>query len=69
MDGDSCPIHVEFPDDTTSAFGTFFSCELGAEGAFFGAFAETKEADEDVEFGIFVGEEGFPAAVCGVVAP
>ena len=69
MDGDSCTVHVKLPDDTASAFGTFFLCELGAEGAFFGAFAETEETDEDVEFGIFVREEGFPPAVGGVVAP
>ena len=63
MHGDGGTVDVQLPHDTGLLAG-----ELGAESMCGAALAESQETDEDVLFGVFVGEERLPARVGGVVA-
>ena len=61
-DRDDAAVNVQLADDGDAAF------QLRTEGLR-GAAAQTQQADQDVLFGILVGEESLPATVGHVVPP
>ena len=63
MHRDSGAVDMQLVHDTG-----LLTCELRMEGVCCAALAELQETDQDVLFGVFIGEEGLPAAVGGVVA-